>query len=111
MNDITDRTALILIDVQKGFDEPYWGERNNLDAEDNIARLLAAWRARRRPVFHVKHNSRLPKSPLHPSNPGNVFKDFAAPKDGEPSFGKDVNSAFIGTDLEQALRAAGVREV
>lgn len=111
MKDISDRTALILIDIQKGFDEPYWGERNNPDAEDNIARLLAAWRARGWPIFHVKHNSRLPKSPLHPASAGNAFKDFAAPVAGEPSFGKDVNSAFIGTDLEARLREASVRDL
>jgi len=111
MNDISDRTALVLIDIQKGFDEPYWGERNNPGAEDNVARLLAAWRAHGRPVFHVKHNSRLPKSPLHPSSAGNAFKDFAAPGAGEPSFGKDVNSAFIGTDLEARLRERGVEAV
>jgi nicotinamidase-related amidase len=111
MNDISDRTALILIDIQKGFDEPHWGERNNPGAEANIARLLSAWRESGRPVFHVKHNSRLPKSPLHPSNTGNAFKDFATPRAGEPSISKDVNSAFIGTGLEQALRDIDVNEV
>lgn len=108
---MSPNTALIVIDVQQGFDEPYWGERNNPAAEDNIARLLAAWRAAGRPIFHVKHNSRLPRSPLHPSKPGNAFKPFATPREGEPSFGKDVNSAFIGTDLEQSLRDEGVSEV
>lgn len=33
--------ALMIIDVQKGFDDPGWGHRNNPDAEDNIALLLA----------------------------------------------------------------------
>src|SRR5690349_10539119 len=111
---MTDRlagSALLLIDVQKGFDEPYWGERNNPDAEKNIDRLLTAWRAAGRPVFHVKHNSRSPHSPLHPSNPGNAFKNFAAPHADEPSFGKDVNSAFIGTDLEVRLHAADVSDL
>jgi nicotinamidase-related amidase len=102
------KTALVIIDVQQGFDEPYWGARNNRQAEDNIARLLDAWRAAKRPVFHVKHNSRLLQSPLHPSKPGNAYKDFAAPRAGEPSFDKDVNSVFIGTDLEARLRAAGI---
>ncbi len=31
--------ALIVIDVQKGFDDPRWGSRNNPDAEANIAQL------------------------------------------------------------------------
>jgi len=44
--DLPEGTALIVIDVQKGMDEPYWGVRNNPDAEQNMARLLAAWRRR-----------------------------------------------------------------
>ena len=108
MTELSTQIALVVIDVQQGFDEPYWGARNNPQAENNIVRLLAAWRAAGRPILHVQHNSRSPKSPLHPSNPGNAFKDIAAPRAGEPSFGKDVNSAFIGTDLEARLREAGV---
>jgi nicotinamidase-related amidase len=103
--------ALLIIDVQQGFDEPYWGARNNPQAEDNIARILAAWREAKRPIFHIRHNSRLPQSPLHPSNPGNAFKAVATPRDGEPVIGKDVNSAFIGTDLETRLRAANIEDV
>lgn len=103
--------ALLVIDVQQGFDEPYWGARNNPGAEANIAKLLDAWRAAKRPVFHIKHNSRSARSPLHPSNAGNAYKAFAAPRDGEPSLGKDVNSAFIGTDLEARLRAGGVSDL
>jgi nicotinamidase-related amidase len=111
MTALPPNTALIVIDVQQGFDERYWGARNNPDAEANIANLLMAWRAAKRPVFHVKHNSRSSKSPLHPSNPGNAFKPATAPRDGEPALGKDVNSAFIGTDLEARLRAAGIEDV
>jgi nicotinamidase-related amidase len=103
--------ALLVIDVQKGFDEPYWGARNNPLAEENIAVLLQAWRDSGKPVFHIKHNSRLPQSPLHPSNPGNAFKEMAAPRGGEPAIGKDVNSGFIGTDLEARLRERGVSDL
>jgi nicotinamidase-related amidase len=105
------KTALIVIDVQKGFDEPYWGPRNNPDAERAIALLLNQARANKLPIFHVKHNSRSSRSPLHPDNPGNAFKDIATPRDGEPVIGKDVNSAFIGTDLEAQLRAAEIDSV
>lgn len=108
---IPETTALLIIDVQDGFDDPYWGARNNPDAEDNIARLLAAWRAAGRLVFHVRHDSRTPRSPLHPSSPGNAIKAIAAPRAGEPVIAKDVNSAFIGTGLEPLLRAAGVTDL
>ena len=104
--------ALLVIDVQQGFDnEAYWGARNNPQAEENIARLLEAWRTIKRPIFHIKHNSTTPQSPLHPNHPGNALKPIAAPRDGEPLIGKDVNSGFIGTDLEAQLRAAGIQEV
>lgn len=58
--------ALIVIDVQAGFDEPRWGSRNNPQAEDNIARLLSVWRSGQRPVFHIQHMSTEPDSPLRP---------------------------------------------
>lgn len=38
---ITSNTALIVIDVQQGFDDPKWGRRNNPDAEGNISRLIS----------------------------------------------------------------------
>lgn len=101
-------TALLLIDIQQGLDEPRYGPRNNPDFERNVAALLAAWRGAGRPVLHVQHMSVTPGSPLRPGLPGNAFKPEAMPADGEPVFQKHVNSAFIGTDLEAHLRARGI---
>lgn len=100
--------ALVVVDVQKGMDDPAWGLRNNPGAEDNVARLLEAWRASGRPVFHVQHHSTRPDSPLRPGAPGVEIKDSAKPLAGEPVIRKTVNSAFIGTDLEARLRTEGV---
>lgn len=82
MEKISANTALIIIDVQKGFAEPVWGERNNPQAEDNISKLLEAWREHGRPVFHVQHMSLSPSSPLHPAHPGNAIKDALLPLAG-----------------------------
>ncbi|MGI0058846.1 MAG: cysteine hydrolase family protein [Nitrosotalea sp.] len=102
-------TALILIDVQKGFDEAsFWGKRNNLSAEENMAKLLATWRRTKRPILYIKHNSRNPKVPLHPKHKGNEIKDIVKPENDEPIIIKSVNSAFIGTDLEKRLREQGI---
>lgn len=101
-------TALLVIDVQQGLDDPRWGARNNPGAERNIAALLAAWRRSHRPVIHVQHMSVRPGSPLRPDRPGNAIKPEAAPEPGEPVFQKTVNSAFIGTELEAHLRTRGI---
>ena len=97
-------TALIVVDVQKGFDdEEYWGPRNNPDCEDNVERLIAAWREQDWPIVFVRHSSTHPSSPLAPSSPGYAFKDMIT---GEPDLliTKTVHSAFYGdVDLDAWL--------
>ncbi|WP_400192245.1 cysteine hydrolase family protein [Hymenobacter sp. B81] len=103
-------TALVLIDFQRGFDDlAYWGgERNNPAAEANAARLLAYWRQHQAPVFHVQHCSTNPVSRLAPGQPGHAFKPEVLPQRGEKVIPKQVNSAFIGTDLHEQLATLGV---
>jgi len=108
---IGDKTALLIIDAQVGLDDPRLGRRNNPGAERNMARLLAAWRARGRPIFHIQHMSTEPNSPLRPALPGNAIKSGVAPIGDEPVIQKCVNSAFIGTDLRQRLREADIRSL
>jgi nicotinamidase-related amidase len=105
---LPEKTALILIDVQKGFDAPFWGSRNNPYAESNMVRLLEAWRGTGRPIVHIRHMSVESESPLRPGQSGNDFKNEVAPLPGEHIEEKIVNSAFIGTGLEQYLRKNGL---
>ncbi|MCP4724822.1 MAG: cysteine hydrolase [bacterium] len=100
---ISRKTALLIIDVQQGFDNPKWGERNNPGAEAVIADLTALWRQENRPVIHIQHCSTETDSSLHPDHPGCQFKPESIPADGEPVFKKSVHSAFIGTGLESYL--------
>jgi len=106
-----DWVALILIDVQKGFDSSYWGVRNNPEAESNMQKLLLHWRKHKMPVIHVKHVSTEPESPLRPNQSGNDFKSEVEPLQGEHIEEKNVNSAFIATGLEKHLRTNGIETV
>lgn len=101
--------TLLVVDLQRGFDDRYWGRRNNPSLEQRASELLRAWRAAGRPVVHVRHMSAEPLSPLRPGQPGNEFKPETAPAAGEMVIEKSVNSAFIGTSLETDLRRAGCR--
>ena len=106
----TERPALILIDIQKGFEDiAYWGgQRNNPDAELRASELLKIWRNNGLPVFHIQHCSTNPASPLHEMHAGNQFNILVIPAEGEPVIKKNVNSAFIGTDLQAQLDNAGI---
>ncbi len=96
--------ALLLVDVQQGFDDPRWGNRNNPEAEARMAQLLEAWRDRGLPVIHIQHCSTDPDSPLRPDLPGSALKEATGPRPGEPVIQKRVNSAFIQTPLETHLK-------
>ena len=103
------RTALLLVDVQKGVDVlEHWGgpsgRRNNPDAEIHLRRLLDAWRQHEFPVFYTMHDSREPRSPLKLSLPTGEIKEGLEPRPGETVITKDVNSGFIGTNLELTLQ-------
>jgi len=102
--------ALILIDIQTGLEAgAYWGARNNPDAEVKAGRLLAHWREKHWPLVHIGHESTNPKSPLQ--GVGTAFKPPVLPMAGEVVMMKQVNSAFIGTNLEAHLRGHGISDL
>ncbi|WP_318210679.1 cysteine hydrolase family protein [Streptomyces sp. SJL17-1] len=100
--EITENAALVVVDVQKGFDEEFWGKRNNPAAEENIAALIDLWQETGRPVVFVRHDSvEGSRSPLRVGYEGNAFKDFVEERRGkgrgpELLVTKSVNSAFYG---------------
>lgn len=112
-NVLQGRPALILVDIQKGFDnvDYYGGERNNPQAEQNAQKLLTHWRAKGLPLFHIQYSALNPKSPLRPDGPGFPFKDEVAPLPGEPVLVRHVNSSFIGTNLQEQLNEKGIDTV
>ena len=101
---MNSQTVLLLVDVQTGLDHPSWGKRNNPDAEAHMSSLLKHGRENGWPVMHVQHCSTEANSPLRPGQPGVACKEATAPENEETVFQKNVNSAFIGTSLEETLK-------
>ncbi|MFX3617631.1 MAG: cysteine hydrolase family protein [Sporolactobacillus sp.] len=101
-------TCLMIIDVQKAFNHSKWGQRNNPGAEERITKLLLFWREQHLPIVHVRHSSDDSRSLFRAKSDTFDFKDEVQPRDGETIITKKVNSAFIGTHLEEILRSKHV---
>ncbi|MEU6279357.1 cysteine hydrolase family protein [Streptomyces sp. NPDC047028] len=116
--EIAENAALVVVDVQKGFEElGYWGPRNNPGADDNIAELIDVWQSTGRPVVFVRHDSVKPESPLRRGQEGNELKEYVARRRGKGAgpelfLTKTVNSAFLGTpDLGAWLKESGIGQI
>ncbi|MEU8574701.1 cysteine hydrolase family protein [Streptomyces asoensis] len=116
--EIAENAALVVVDVQKGFEElDFWGARNHPGADDNIAALIDVWQGSGRPVVFVRHDSVSPRSPLRRGYEGNGFKAYVEERRGKGAgaellLTKTVNSAFLGTpDLGGWLTDRGIPQI
>ena len=110
---ISKNAALIVVDVQKGFDDPkFAGIRNNPSADQNIEAIIKVWEREARPIVVVQHNSESSAEVLHPSKPGNSLKPYVKKVKPALAISKTVNSAFYGTpDLDQWLKASDIHQI
>ena len=103
-------SALLVIDAQDSFKTmPRWARRNNLAFEANVATLVDAHRASRRPVFYFLHTDGDPG--FSPDSPLFKLMDFLAPHPDEPVLVKDTRNCFTGTTLQARLLSLGVRRL
>lgn len=93
---MTNKPVLVVIDVQKGFLDSFWGNSNNPQCESNIKKLLSMWRESDHPIVLVRHDSSSANSPLRAGQEGNEFQDGVEGKH-DLLITKSVNSAFYGT--------------
>lgn len=110
---IDHKAALLVVDVQEGFDDPsFMGKRNNPSADENIKALIEQWEKRHRPIVVVQHDSKSPESMLHPSKPGNSLKPYVRAAHPSLFITKTVNSAFYGKpDLHEWLQTNKIKQV
>ena len=104
MIELEENSVLVVIDVQKAWLDPSLGKRNNPDAERIISGLISKFRERQKKIIHVRHDSLDPNSIFKEGKSTFEFMDEVSPAPGELVITKHVNSAFIGTNLENILR-------
>ncbi|HEX8962604.1 MAG TPA: cysteine hydrolase family protein [Rhodocyclaceae bacterium] len=106
-------TALLVIDVQNDY---FPGGNMALEraheAAANAARLLADFRGRGRPVFHVQHLMARPNAGfLMPGTAGAEIHPAVAPIAGEATVVKHYPNSFRETALLDELRRADARRL
>lgn len=102
--------ALLVIDAQKGFLNERLGERNNPKAEENILKLLKFFRENKRKIIHIQHISTDKNGILYKES-DIEFMDSFEPLNDELVFQKNVNSAFIGTNLDFYLKESQIKKL
>lgn len=110
--EIGPQTALIVIDVQREFDDPSHGRRDNPDAEANIGALVAAWQHAGRPIVRVAQTEPDSEGGFAPDSPSHAFKPVVADLTPALDLRKEVHSAFHGEpDLHGWLRERGIEQI
>ena len=101
--------GVVIVDVQKAFDDPAWGKRSNPGRKGTSRGFsqLGGPRTRRSSMFDIARQRRDPV--WHFFNEGDPRVRVQAGSDAASrmsrSLTKGVNSAFIGTDLESGSRS------
>lgn len=108
---LSNHAALIVINAQIGLLDATQLGRNNLEAEKNIARLLAHWRSKKMPIVHVKHISENPSSIFYRHSQNCEFLPAAAPLQNELIVEKTKSSSFHETTLEANLKKMEPKQI
>lgn len=105
-----NHTALLVVDVQDSFKYGgRWERRNNPDFEQNVDRLLTAWREAELPVFFILHTD--PDPGFGRTDPEFRLMDFLHRRDDEPLLVKNTRNSFTSTNLQSQLDALGIKRV
>lgn len=105
--------ALVIIDIQNDY---FPGGAMELEGADaaaaNASKALARARQEGVPVFHVRHLSTRPGATFFiPGTKGAEIHAAVRPLGGERVIEKGFPNSFRGTELERALKDAGVKEL
>jgi nicotinamidase-related amidase len=107
------KKALLLVDIQNDY---FPGGKMELvgmkEAAAQAQELLAEFRKRQWPTYHIQHVSRRKGAPFFlPDTPGVAIHEVIAPRPGETVIEKHFPNSFRDTGLQERLTAAGVAEL
>lgn len=106
-------TALLIVDIQKDY---FPGGRMELvgadTAGEHAGRILAFFRERKLPVFHVQHISTRPDAAFFlPDTEGVFIHDAVAPLSDEVVIRKHLPNSFCDTGLQEILQEKGIQRL
>lgn len=106
-------TALLLIDFQNDyFQGGKWQLSQTEAAAQNGAQLLTAFRDKKLPVVHVRHEFPTEDAPFFaPGSEGAQIHPSLAPIEGEPVITKSQINAFRDTNLKEVLDNASIENL
>lgn len=102
-----NESALIIIDAQNTYTEGVMKLDGMDEALQACKSLLDRFRNANRPVFHIRHDAGA-GSPYDVNDHLGQIIPVVAPNNDEPVITKNYPSAFVNTELDQHLKAAGV---
>lgn len=103
-------SALIMIDCQNTYREGVMKLEGIEEALEEARVLLQKARAQGVPVFHIRHDAG-PGSPYDVNDRIGAIADIVAPEGDEPVITKNFPNSFVQTDLDEQLKAKGVKNI
>ena len=105
--------ALLIIDIQNDYFPSGKMELEGADAAAaNASKALVRFRNDGAPIFHVRHLSTRPGATFFlPGTSGAEIHASVRPQGGERVIEKNFPNSFRATELERALKEAGVKEL
>lgn len=102
--------ALIMIDLQNTYRTGIMKLEGVEEAVAEARRLLDLARDAGIPIFHIRHDGGA-GSPYDVNAEIGAISDEVAPREGEPVITKNFPNSFVQTDLDDQLKAAGVKNL
>jgi nicotinamidase-related amidase len=105
-----EQSALLVIDIQDSFTAgPRWARRSTPRFQENVTRLVEAFREAGRPVIYFLHSDQ--DEHFSTTSPYYRLMDWLKPRTSEPVLHKTTRNCFTSTNLLPLLLSLNVRRI